>query len=478
MSRILPGKRRNKQALLERFLAARRRCGDAGAAAGLVGRLVEQKGIDWVLAAMPVLLAENRCALRAAGQRPGGVRAESRAPGQAASGAGIRRDRLRRALAHQIEASADMFLMPSRFEPCGLNQMYSLRYGTPPIVFRTGGLWPTRWSTRTRPRSPMPARPVSSSTAPMSRPFWVPSAVHSNCIASLRNGGDCNRAACASRSTGRKAPTTIFRSIHVNHPGKPMPAKPSHCPPAQVLKPLPSDAAAIRQDFERYQLYQSGPYSWEPAGLYLSGAGLDAARSPESDWMNLCPTRPARQPACLLPVAGVPDWPRPLQPCAEPGTGRRGARDAAEFQPDAGNHRRRRTRCRPRQWRPGAAGRLLHGQLRHAEPAGDGLRHSLRIRHVSPAHSKNGYQKEDTDHWLRDGTPWGSRTIRIHLSRAVWRAHRALSRPGGPSNTCAGSTPTMSLAIPYDMPISAFATTRSTPCGLWKSAATDEFQSR
>lgn len=67
-------------------------------------------------------------------------------------------------LAHWIEAGSDVFLMPSRFEPCGLNQMYSLRYGTPPIVRHTGGLADTvqAWDPDTRAGTGFPFHEFSS----------------------------------------------------------------------------------------------------------------------------------------------------------------------------------------------------------------------------------------------------------------------------------------------------------------------------
>ncbi|MBZ0068603.1 MAG: glycogen synthase GlgA [Thiobacillus sp.] len=138
--RIQPGKRRNKQALLERFLPQPDEAALKAPLLGMVGRLVEQKGIDWVLAAMPVLLAETdtRFVVLGSGQiayEQKLTRLAKQHPDRVFVEIGYDEP-----LAHLIEAGADMFMMPSRFEPCGLNQMYSLHYGTPPIVYKTGGL--------------------------------------------------------------------------------------------------------------------------------------------------------------------------------------------------------------------------------------------------------------------------------------------------------------------------------------------------
>ena len=135
-----PGKVLNKKSLLHRFGMA------AGAAVmrvpvlGMVSRLVEQKGVDLILAALPHWLIHTDARFVFVGS--GNIDYERQLREFAVQypqrvGVFIGYDE---ALAHMLEAGADMFLMPSRFEPCGLNQMYSLRYGTPPIVYRTGGL--------------------------------------------------------------------------------------------------------------------------------------------------------------------------------------------------------------------------------------------------------------------------------------------------------------------------------------------------
>jgi starch synthase len=105
---------------------------------GMVGRLTQQKGIDLVLGAAESLASLGQLAILGSGQREyeNALRLLAlRHPGRIAVQVGFDEG-----LAHLIEAGADMFLMPSRFEPCGLNQMYSQRYGTPPIARATGGL--------------------------------------------------------------------------------------------------------------------------------------------------------------------------------------------------------------------------------------------------------------------------------------------------------------------------------------------------
>jgi starch synthase len=106
---------------------------------GTVSRLAEQKGVDIQLAALEEMLAsEMQFVLLGSGQaeyEQGFRKLKERFPGKVAVRIGYDHG-----LAHRIEAGCDFFLMPSRFEPCGLNQMYSLHYGTVPIVRVTGGL--------------------------------------------------------------------------------------------------------------------------------------------------------------------------------------------------------------------------------------------------------------------------------------------------------------------------------------------------
>jgi len=106
---------------------------------GFIGRLVDQKGIELILNQMNPLLAQN-CQLVVLGSGfPQYEQALKNIAQQYPHKVSVTLG-YNEAFAHQIEASADIFLMPSIFEPCGLNQMYSLRYGTLPVVNAVGGL--------------------------------------------------------------------------------------------------------------------------------------------------------------------------------------------------------------------------------------------------------------------------------------------------------------------------------------------------
>lgn len=130
------GKALNKRALQSRMALSM----DSGIPLlGVVSRFTHQKGLDLLLEIVPRLMAlPVQLVMLGSGEAELQDRARELSrlyPGKMAATIGFDE-----ALSHQIEAGADMFVMPSRFEPCGLNQLYSQRYGTPPIVHATGGL--------------------------------------------------------------------------------------------------------------------------------------------------------------------------------------------------------------------------------------------------------------------------------------------------------------------------------------------------
>lgn len=105
----------------------------------VVSRLTSQKGLDLVLAALPRLLRSG-AQLVVQGTGDAAIEAALREAAQVHAGRVAARLEYDEARAHRIIAGADVTLVPSRFEPCGLTQMYGLRYGTLPLVRRVGGL--------------------------------------------------------------------------------------------------------------------------------------------------------------------------------------------------------------------------------------------------------------------------------------------------------------------------------------------------
>lgn len=133
-------KRANRKALLRSLGADDTACCDDSPLIGFVGRLVQQKGIDLLLDAMTRIMEGSPARLVIIGSGDSELQRSLQEMASAYPGRLFTYFGYSEEYAHQLEAGCDLFVMPSRYEPCGLNQMYSLRYGTVPIVRRTGGL--------------------------------------------------------------------------------------------------------------------------------------------------------------------------------------------------------------------------------------------------------------------------------------------------------------------------------------------------
>ncbi len=145
----------------------------------IISRVTYQKGSDVTLSVMQELVAEGvQFALLGSGDKAleqAFLEFAAAHPGQVSVTIGYDEQ-----LSHRIEAGADLFLMPSRYEPCGLNQMYSQRYGTPPIAHATGGLADTI----------VDATPENLANGTASGFLFHPM-THQDCVAAVRTALRC-----------------------------------------------------------------------------------------------------------------------------------------------------------------------------------------------------------------------------------------------------------------------------------------------
>jgi len=136
----LKGKAKDKAALMEAYNLDKKLA--KAPLLGIISRLADQKGFDLVAQVLPKLMAQGAMlVILGTGEEKYHellTQEAQKYPGQL--GVKIAFDN---SLAHLIEAGSDMFLMPSRYEPCGLNQLYSMKYGAVPVVRATGGLMDT-----------------------------------------------------------------------------------------------------------------------------------------------------------------------------------------------------------------------------------------------------------------------------------------------------------------------------------------------
>ncbi|HEY5534698.1 MAG TPA: glycogen synthase GlgA [Ignavibacteria bacterium] len=132
----IPLKYENKRELLKKFNLTYK---ENIPLIGMISRLVDSKGFDLIVDILPALMKEDlQMIILGVGDEKYQkffLNAKKKYPGKLIVEIGFNEE-----LAHHIQAGADMFLMPSKYEPCGLSQLYSLRYGTVPLVRNTGGL--------------------------------------------------------------------------------------------------------------------------------------------------------------------------------------------------------------------------------------------------------------------------------------------------------------------------------------------------